>query len=133
MASSRRNILISGMGRFISADAEAFQKFGPSHLNQQQLNADIAQATEAGYDCDTEDINPNDAQDSLKRVRDRLKSKRYDAYIIGYGIRGKKDHTALYERVVNLAVEVSPTTRFGFSTAPDTVFETIKRVLPAES
>ena len=50
--------------------------------------------------------------------------------MIGYGIRGPKEYTVLFESVVNAAREIAPGAKLMFSTAPDGVFETIRRAFP---
>lgn len=123
------NILIAGLGRFISADPNAAATFGPQAGNIKLLEEALQKATEAGYYHLTIDVDPNNPKESLLALENELKSKDYDLFVIGFGIRGNRDFTAVFEEVVNLSVSVSPKTRFGFSPAPGAVFETIQRVL----
>lgn len=124
-----RKILIAGLGRFISDDPQGAAKFGPQQSNIRKLQETMAKAREDGYDVSNIDVNPKDAEDSIERLEAELERQKWDLLIIGFGIRGNKDFTELFEKVVNAAIGVQPTIRFGFSRAPDEVYETMKRVL----
>lgn len=167
MAPSRKCVLIAGLGRFVSAVPEAAAKFGPQNINKQMVLdvcwlqccleqlmhsltwiQDIEKARIAGYDCASVDVDPDNPEESVRQIRERLQSQHWDLFIIGFGVRGNKvpsptsvmtltcpnisckTFTALFEDAVNACVELSPTTKFGFSPAPDAVYQTILRVLP---
>lgn len=124
-----RNVLIAGLGRFIKADPQGAEKFGPQHKNIQLLQENMAKAKADGFEPANIDLDPQDVEDSLGRLETELKRQTWDLFIIGYGIRGNKDFTELFEKVVNLAIAVQPTIKFGFSQAPGEVYETMRRVL----
>lgn len=42
----------------------------------------------AGYDWHGVDVNPNDSEDTLKRVKDELQKRHCDLFIIGFAVRG---------------------------------------------
>jgi hypothetical protein len=126
--STNKTILVAGLGRFItSIDPEGAAQLGD---NRQLLLDNLSKARSHGFDPSPLEVNPNDAANSLEDLRELLQSKQWDGFIIGYGIRGKKEFTDLFEDLVNLSREVSPTTKLGFSVAPDAVFETMRRMFP---
>jgi hypothetical protein len=48
--------------------------------------------------------------------------------MIGAGVRMAPEHTALFERLVNVINEVSPGVTFCFNTTPDTTIDALRRV-----
>jgi hypothetical protein len=47
--------------------------------------------------------------------------------MIGGGIRMIPEHTELFERIVNVVLEVSPGIRLCFNTAPDKTVDALRR------
>ncbi|KAF2160358.1 hypothetical protein M409DRAFT_29208 [Zasmidium cellare ATCC 36951] len=124
-----KHVLIAGLGRFIKADPQGEAIFGPQHKNIQKLQEDMAKAKADGYEPANIDLDPLDVEDSVQRLEVELKRQKWDIFIVGFGVRANKDFTELFERAINLAVAMQPNIKFGFSRAPDEVFETMKRVL----
>ncbi|KAK5958306.1 hypothetical protein OHC33_000148 [Knufia fluminis] len=58
-----------------------------------------------------------------------LKSKKYVAISIGFGVRGNRDLTPLFEKLVNACIEHQPGAKFGFALLPTAVVEACERVL----
>lgn len=124
-----KKVLIAGLGRFIKADPQGEAHFGPRQNNVQILQENMARAKEAGYEPSNIDLDPQNVADSLVRWEAELKKEKWDLVVIGYGIRGNKDFTELFEKAVNAAVAIQPGIKFGFSVSPAGVFECMKRVL----
>lgn len=151
MAAARKNVLVAGLSKFVGTDSEEAAKFGPLQLMKQKLKEvrspskcvhprygmsglthlqDIENARTAGYDCSQIDVDPDHPDAAVNEIKEKMQSRHWDLFVIGFGIRGNRDFTALFEQAVNACVELSPGTKFGFSPAPDAVFRTILRVLP---
>ena len=62
-----------------------------------------------------------------KLVRDTLDGASFGLAMIGGGIRMIPEHTELFERIVNVVVEVSPGIRLCFNTAPDNTVDALRR------
>ncbi|KAK0262001.1 hypothetical protein LTR91_020970 [Friedmanniomyces endolithicus] len=125
-------ILSAGLGRFASQDANAAKHFGPqaSEKTRELLAISIAQARDAGFEVIGEDVNPGDPDDTIKRFSAQLESRQWVAVNVGYGIRGNKDHTVLFERILEACRTTRPEAKIIFSNGPDEVFTAIKRNFP---
>ncbi|KAK0991793.1 hypothetical protein LTR54_011714 [Friedmanniomyces endolithicus] len=125
-------ILSAGLGRFASQDANAAKHFGPqaSEKTRELLALSIAQARDAGFEVIGEDMNPGDPDDTIKRFSAQLESRQWVAVNVGYGIRGNKDHTVLFERILEACRTTRPEAKIIFSNGPDEVFTAIKRNFP---
>lgn len=124
MSIARKSILVAGLGRFVPAG-----QF-PSGQNVQRAEEDMKRASERGFDCTEIHLNPKDLTNTLDMVKETLRSKHWDGFVIGYGVRGMKEYTELFEGAVNASREITPGTKFMFSTAPDGIVEAIERVFP---
>jgi hypothetical protein len=60
-------------------------------------------------------------------VRDALDGASFGLAMIGGGIRMIPEHTELFERIVNVVLEVSPGIRLCFNTAPDKTVDALRR------
>ncbi|KAK0362567.1 hypothetical protein LTR91_020634 [Friedmanniomyces endolithicus] len=131
-AAEPKYILSAGLGRFASQDANAAKHFGPqaSEKTRELLAISIAQAREAGFEVIGEDVNPSDPDDTIKRFSAQLESRQWVAVNVGYGIRGHKDHTELFERILEACRTIRPGAKIIFSNGPDEVFAAIKRNFP---
>jgi len=94
------------------------------------IPAEIAKAKADNFDlevygCDTSKSN----DDVVSGLMEYLKSKKYVAISIGFGVRGNRDLTPLFEQLVNACIELQPEAKFGFAISPTSIFETCKRVL----
>ena len=124
MTTARKNILLAGLGRFVPAGVF------PNGKNKELAEIEMKKAGEHGFDCTNVDLNPEDVAWSLQTVRTLLETKKWDAFLVGYGVRGTQANTVLFEGAVNASREISPQTKLMFSTAPDTIFEAIQRAFP---
>jgi hypothetical protein len=84
-----------------------------------KLKAAKAAALEAGYDCEMIVFPVEDFPTELEKFKQQLRSKMWDAVVIGFGLRGNPDHTSLFEQLVNAASDALPGIRFGFSSKPE--------------
>lgn len=128
-STARRSILVGGLGRFIHLAPSAVAPNAVANLKE-ALAKEIERAYEAGYDVTNFDINPEDPAWSVQQVTELLNSKHFDVMTLGFGIRGNKEWTSLFEDLVNTARELSPRTKLGFSTSPADICGTIKRLFP---
>ena len=61
------------------------------------------------------------------QVSAKLAERRYDAVMIGAGIRTIPDHFLLFERVINLVHAAAPGAKLCFNTSPDTSLAALRR------
>jgi hypothetical protein len=102
----------------------------PDGVDEAALSARIERGNtalrEAGFDvvlCQV-DTSQNAAE---KLVRDALDGASFGLAMIGGGIRMIPEHTELFERIVNVVLEVSPGIRLCFNTAPDNTVDALRR------
>lgn len=69
---------------------------------------------------------------NIKRYIEKLKSKNYEAVMIGYSIRMGTDkaETVLFERLVNATREFAPRTKLAFNWNLGSTLDALKRVAP---
>ena len=116
-----KTVLIAGLGRFSRPDAVS--------TVLEKIEIGLKQAHDAGYETKELYLNPEEPKRSLEAVREALKSKDFSAFIIGYGLRAPKEHTVLFEEVVNCAVEMKGARmKLLFATAPDGILEALERL-----
>jgi hypothetical protein len=60
-------------------------------------------------------------------TRAALAEKRYDAVVIGAGVRTPPQHLALFEKLVNVVHELAPAAKICFNTRADDTAEAILR------
>jgi hypothetical protein len=88
----------------------------------------VAGLTAAGYLVDHCQIDLGEA--GLAVARARLESGRYDAVLIGGGVRLVPSNTLLFESIVNAAHTTQPGCRFVFNYDADSTPEDIRRWYP---
>lgn len=64
-------------------------------------------------------------------VRDALDAKRYEAVLIGAGIRTLPAHFVLFERLINVVHVSAPRAKICFNTRPDDTQEAVLRWIAA--
>jgi len=94
------------------------------------IPAEIAKAKAGNFDlevygCDTS----KSTDDVVSGLAQYLRSKKYAAISIGFGVRGNRDLTPLFEELVNTCIEHQPEAKFGFAISPAGIFETCERAL----
>lgn len=99
-----------------------------AHLTADKVLAGIAAENDRiralGYDIERCHVAPDT---DLQVVRDRLTSDRWDAVMIGAGMRTRPEALLLFERVINLVHELAPGARIGFPSGPTDAAEAIQR------
>ena len=96
---------------------------------QTAVGVAMKKATEEGYKAEMYAVNTADVNHQ-ENFQGFLKGRFWDGVMIGWGIRGVPEHTELFEALVNTVVaEVKPVPKFIFSLKPDTLIESIQRVL----
>ncbi|OSC36382.1 hypothetical protein [Mycobacterium decipiens] len=101
-------------------------------LSREKLRAanddNIAALRAAGYRVDNCLIDFGEA--GADKARRWLGAKRYDAVLIGAGVRLVASNTLLFESIVNAAHVTQPGCRFVFNRAPTTTPDDIRRWYP---
>ncbi|KAK5118498.1 hypothetical protein LTR62_003013 [Meristemomyces frigidus] len=130
----QKYILSAGFGRFASTNAAAQALLGPNpgETALKLLQASVTEAKAAGFIIESEDMNPADVKDSLVRFTARLREREWMAVNIGYGVRGVKENTVLFERLLEAVREVRPGAKLVFSNAPDEIVPAIRRNFPGD-
>jgi hypothetical protein len=88
----------------------------------------VAALRAAGYDVDNCLIDFGDA--GAQEARRRLETKRYDAVLIGAGVRLVAGNTLLFEAIVNAAHISQPGCRFVFNRGAASTPDDIRRWYP---
>jgi hypothetical protein len=85
------------------------------------------------------------SDEGMGRLEDKLKESKYDGVCMcvlsssswigltaasGFGIRGTKDFTPLFERLVNTIHTASPSSKLLFNTSPDGTLDAARRQFP---
>lgn len=123
MADTRKNVLVAGMGHFVSADWEQQGKNGQQNTNRQTVvdvilpclhpaqRSDVSQEMERakaeGYDCSLVDVNPEDPEDTLRRIKEVLQERHCDIFMIGFAVRGNPVRQVNHHRLIG-AINLTP-------------------------
>lgn len=92
-------------------------------------NDNVAGLRAAGYEVDNCLIDSGEA--GAEKARQWLAAKRYDAVLIGAGVRLVATNTLLFESIVNAAHIAQPDCRFVFNRAAIATPDDIRRWYPA--
>ena len=110
-----------------SADFAQFTGLSKEKLIK--ANSDnVAGLRAAGYDVDNCLIASGEA--GAKKARAWLAAKRYDAVLIGAGVRLVASNTLLFEAIVNAAHAANPDCRFVFNYSATSTPDDIRRWYP---
>lgn len=94
------------------------------------FDVEKAKATEKGYDLFILGISPDWPKEQWKSaLLKELEARKYVAISIGNGIRGNKDWTPVFEKLVNLCIEKQPGAKLGFAVLPNDVVAACERAL----
>ena len=103
------------------------------HLTEALLTARIeageAALREAGFDIVPCRLTLDD--DPARLIRETVAARPVRVVMIGAGLRMAEEHTQLFEKVVNLLVELVPGVRFCFNTSPETTIDALRRITGA--
>jgi hypothetical protein len=83
----------------------------------------------AGYEVDNCLIETGEA--GAQKARTLLAAKRYDAVLIGAGVRLIASNTLLFEAIINAAHAANPHCRFVFNHSPTSTPDDIRRWYPS--
>ncbi|MFF0609687.1 hypothetical protein ACFYUD_13540 [Nocardia tengchongensis] len=101
-----------------------------AHLTADVVLAGIAAEDERiralGYAVERCHITPDT---DLRVVRERLTSNRWDAVLIGAGLRTRPQALLLFEQVINLVHELAPGARIGLPSGPTGAADAVQRWL----
>jgi hypothetical protein len=92
-----------------------------------RIEAGEAALREAGFDivpCRLTSDDPDDAEES---IRSAVAARPVQVVVIGAGLRMAEEYTLLFEKVVNLLVDLVPGIRFCFNTSPETTIDALRR------
>lgn len=128
MATARKTVLVAGLGTAVSDTARETLQIDPSQTAD-LVAAEVEKARAGGVDCSVLSIAPGDQADELAKLRVELQRQHWDGISIGYAVRVLKEHTELFEEMVNLAVEVCPGAKFIFPQGREDIWKAIQRVL----
>ncbi|PXY36917.1 hypothetical protein BA062_11395 [Prauserella flavalba] len=92
-----------------------------------RIEAGEAALREAGFDIVPCRLTSGDADDAEKLIRETIAARPVQVVVIGAGLRMAEEYTLLFERVVNLLVELVPGIRFCFNTSPETTIDALRR------
>ncbi|KAK3067985.1 hypothetical protein LTR53_014794 [Teratosphaeriaceae sp. CCFEE 6253] len=126
MTDQRKSILAGTFGPYVKQDSALIESYGGEENIKKMIMASVRQANEAGFDVDNIAFS-KEPEDSIKRLEGKLRSQQWDGFLIGWGVRGNKDSTALFEAAVNTARKVAPQTTLLFGNAPDDLSNTLQR------
>jgi len=90
------------------------------------IHAGLEAVSAAGFDA-TWCLTESDWESAERQISASLAEKRYDAVMIGAGIRAIPEHFLLFERVINLVHAGAPGAKICFNTAPDTTLAALRR------
>jgi hypothetical protein len=86
---------------------------------------DARTLADAGYDAQMCFVDHGESAEAT--VRGKLAETRYDAILIGAGVRTDPEEFALFETLVNVAHEAAPGARLCFNTGPTDSVDAIRR------
>ena len=114
----------------IDVESSDFAQFtGLTRDRLAKANSDnVAGLRAAGYEVDNCLIDSGEA--GAEKARAWLANKRYDAVVIGAGVRLVANNTLLFEAIVNAAHSANPHCRFVFNYSPTSTPDDIRRWYP---
>jgi hypothetical protein len=110
-----------------SADFSQFKGLTKEGLTNAN-SANVAGLRAAGYEVDNCLIQTGEA--GAQKARTWLATKRYDAVLIGAGVRLVASNTQLFEAIVNAAHAANPDCRFVFNYSATSTPDDIRRWYP---
>ncbi|MGW3282350.1 hypothetical protein [Nocardia rhamnosiphila] len=100
------------------------------HIDAATLTARIAAGEtalrEAGFDLVSCQV-PADPDAAEAKLRECAADRSFGVAMIGAGVRMAAEHTLLFERLVNVVVELVPGIRLCFNTSPETTIDALRR------
>ncbi|EME48335.1 hypothetical protein DOTSEDRAFT_108113, partial [Dothistroma septosporum NZE10] len=94
---------------------------------QALVNEGADKARAAGYEVQLTFVDPAVFPNHLSELRQRVETGKWDALIIGGGLKNAPSLTKEFEQTVNLARTSAPKMKILFQMAPGDIYETIQR------
>lgn len=70
-----------------------------------------------------------DPDEAEAEIRKRFAERTFGLALVGSGVRLLPENTVLFERIVNVLVDLQPDIRLSFNTSPENMLEAIRRRL----
>lgn len=122
---SRGKVVLVGL----SPDVVDFEKW--THLTSEklmhQLESDVARLNGLGFEAKICLIDRGETAGDV--VLAELQATRWDAVLVGAGVRNDPEQFLLFERLINLIHEHAPQARICFNNSPDSSAEAVLRWL----
>lgn len=109
-------------------DTEATKTAGPSPEIRATVNKQIEDAKLAGYELHVKYIAPDEMDVEIPVVREMLREKAWDGFIVGGGIKKVVSLNVYFERLVNAGRELRPEAKMGFTTSADDMVAAMQRM-----
>jgi hypothetical protein len=124
-----RQVLVIGLDPdFIDFSAPAIAATGiTAEKIRGGLEGDGTTLRGLGYQADVLWIDDGDTAEQV--LRERLGQTRYDAVMIGAGLRTLPTYGLLFEKLVNAVHEAAPQAKFAFNSNPADTAEAVRRAL----
>ncbi|KAI0971706.1 hypothetical protein F4678DRAFT_431621 [Xylaria arbuscula] len=122
-------VLLVGFISDVSLPQYFRELFGTAEEIGAKIHADHARIQRAGITPVTYLLDPREQEKGLKDIELLLRQGGFDAIGIGAGVRLHPEHTAVFERIVNISAALAPGVPFMFNDGPDGTSKTIERVL----
>lgn len=126
MATERKTILAAGLDATVSDPAKEVLHIDPTQTYD-LIAAEVEKANAGGFDCTIIIVEPWEATASLVKLKAELQTQHYDGFSIGFAVGALKENTRVFKDVVNLAVMVSPETKFIFPLGREDIWAAIQR------
>ena len=124
-----RSVLVIGIGPALMAESQ--QAF-PT-VDAEAVRAGLAKTREQlddmGFEMVTCRLESRETADAV--LREQLAARRFDAVVVGGGIRMDPAMTTLFETVVNTVHRAAPDVTFCFNTSPAATADAVARWFPA--
>ena len=121
---SRRSVLLVGLAPH-AVDFSKVPGLDEAKLTA-GLQAGLEEVVAAGFDA-TWCLTDNTWEAAEPQISACLAAKRYDAVMIGAGVRTLPEHFLLFERIINLVHTSAPGAKLCFNNSPDTTVAAIRR------
>ncbi|KAK5072948.1 hypothetical protein LTS08_007070 [Lithohypha guttulata] len=103
----------------------------PNNQIDKPLEQARTEAESKGYNltiCTLDPINWPEEQ-TLSVLGKELDTRKYTVISIGFGVRGNRGATPMFEKMVNLCVEKQPGAKFGFAVHPTDIVSACERAM----
>jgi hypothetical protein len=124
-----KTVLVIGLDpAFVDFSAPALAASGiTAETIRAGLEGDGATLDGLGYRADV--LWVDDGETAERVLRERLGATRYDAVMIGAGLRTLPPYALLFEALVNAVHEAAPQARFAFNSNPADTAQAVQRVV----